>query len=42
MADTNWLEQAEGSLAFGLLISSFLLLFISTGLNQRRKRQSKK
>jgi hypothetical protein len=42
MTDTNWLEQAEGGLALGLLISSFLLLFITIGLNQRKKRQSKK
>jgi hypothetical protein len=38
MDSTEWLDWTGGGLAFGLLISSFVLLFVTIGINQRKKR----
>jgi hypothetical protein len=38
MENTDWLDWIGGVLAFGLLISGFLLLFVTIWANQRKKR----
>jgi hypothetical protein len=38
MAITDWWGWTGGGLAFGLLISSFLMLFFTIWLNQRKER----
>jgi hypothetical protein len=38
MESIDGLSQAGGGLAFGLLVSSFLMMFYLIWLNQRKKR----
>ncbi len=39
MENTDWLDWIGGMLAFGLLISSFLMMFFTIWFNQRKNHQ---
>ncbi len=38
MEINDWLDWTGGGLAFGLLISSFLMMFLTIWFSQRKKR----